>query len=552
MMLRTLYLKSIRDHWLGAAIAVVSLFLVAWMGLWAYVGGGDAVAQYMLSLPDAYSSLLGVPGDSGTAGLMFANLFNFLGPFVLCGIAVSMGANAFAGEERDGTMNLLATVPRSRGRLLASKTLAAATMVVAASVVSVVLYQLAITMTGSDAGSLHLVSASVHLGAVTLVYGAIALAIGGLTGNRGQASGITTGLLVVSFLASGLLPLIDGVGGLAQIFPWYYIGGSQPLINGTDWLQIFVLVAVVVGLVAVAWWGVNHRDLAFGGTSSRLLDRLRSDPRFARGSSLLAGSGSTRGIVSKAVSDSQAVLTIATGGLFVLLVAIGPMFLAIKSSLGGLIEAMPEALLSMVGSADFTTASGWYFGEGLTITAPIAVAVVAIGAGAALAGEERRRTVDVLLGTPISRARLARSKAVAMASASAVVGAGTAAGMALGNLVANLGLNYGYIAVAGVLTAALGTVLGGAAFFAGALSGRSSIATGVGTGVAVIGWAINAFIPVDPDLADWARVSPFYYYATPNPLEAGVTPPHLAVLLAVSAALVAGGVWAYGRRDLKS
>ncbi len=550
-MLRTVYLKSLRDRWLGATIAVGSLFLVAWMGLWSYAGSGDAVTQYMASLPDAYASLLGVPQDSGTAGLMFANLFNFLGPFVLCGIALSMGASAFAGEERDGTMNLLATVPRSRSRLLASKTLAAATIIVAASAATLALYQFAVALSGSDAGSLHLGAASIHLGAVTLVYGALALAIGCVTGDRGQASSVATGFLVVSFLGSGLLPLIDGWGGVAKIFPWYYIGGSQPLVNGVNWTHVIALLTVSAVLGAVAWWGVNRRDLRSGGTSASVFDRLRAHPSLARGLALLSGSGSSRGLVAKALSDSRAVLTITAGGMFAMLTALGPMFLAIQDSLGGLVDALPEGIMAMVGFADYTTAAGWYFGEGLTVTAPIAVAVAAIGAGAALAGEEKRRTVSVLLGTPISRARLVWSKAAAVAIASAVVGAGTAAGMALGNLIAGLGLGYGNIVVAGVMVAALGAVLGAAALLAGAITGRVSMATGFGTAVAVLGWGINAFIPVNPDLAGWARVSPFYYYATPNPLEAGVWWWHLAVLVGVALLGVVAGVWAYRRRDLR-
>lgn len=550
-MLRTVYLKSVRDRWVGAVIAVGSLFVVAWMGLAAYSGAGDAVSDYMANLPEAYSSLLGVPGDSGTAGLMFSNLFNFLGPFVLCGIALSMGANAFAGEERDGTMNVLATVPRSRSRLLASKTLAATTVVVGASAASWALYELAVVVAGADAGSLHLAAASIHVAAVTLVYGAIALAIGGITGNRGQASGITTGLLVVSFLASGLLPMIDGWGGVAKIFPWYYIGGSQPLVNGVNWTQVAVLVAIAVAFAGVAWWGVNHRDLGSGVASVSVLDRLRQDPRLERGLRLLAGTGSSRGLVSKAVSDSRAVLTIAAGGLAFMLVLLGPMFLAIQDSLGELVGVLPDAVMAMVGFADFTTATGWYFGEGLSVTAPIAVSVAAIGAGAALAGEEKRRTVGVVYGNPVSRARLAWSKAAAMAVASLVVGVAVFVGIALGNLIAGLGLHYGNIVAAGVLTAALGTVLGGAAFFAGAVSGRASMATGVGTAIAVLGWGINAFLPVNPELTGWAKVSPFYFYATPNPLEAGLTWSHLGLLLAVGAVLVAAGVWAYGRRDLK-
>src|SRR6478736_7537786 len=115
-MLRTVYLKSLRDRVLGVSVGVLALFLTAWMGLWAY-GGVDDADTFFASMPEAYVDLLGITRESGTAGLMMSMMFGFMGAFVLGGLAVSLGASAIAGEEQDGTMNVLATVPRGRQRL---------------------------------------------------------------------------------------------------------------------------------------------------------------------------------------------------------------------------------------------------------------------------------------------------------------------------------------------------------------------------------------------------------------------------------------------------
>src|SRR6187402_2544426 len=141
-MLRSVYLKSVRDRLLGVSVAVFALFLTAWMGLWAY-SGVDGADAYFASLPDAYIDLLGITRDSGTAGLMMSMMYGFMGAFVLAGLAVSMGAAAIAGEERDGTINMLMTVPRSRGRVHASKAAAYLTLVVGASAAASASYWLA-------------------------------------------------------------------------------------------------------------------------------------------------------------------------------------------------------------------------------------------------------------------------------------------------------------------------------------------------------------------------------------------------------------------------
>ncbi|MFW7415568.1 ABC transporter permease subunit [Demequina sp. SO4-18] len=550
-MLRTVYLKSLRDRWLGAAIGVASLFAIAWMGIWAYAGMGDDVVDFISQMPPAYLSLLGITADAGAAGLMLGNLFNFLGPFVIAGIGISMGAAAIAGEESAGTMNVLGTMPRSRTRLLRSKALAAATIVVIAGVAASASYVGAAALADTDIGSMNLAAATVHLLVVCLFFASLALALGAWTGNRALASGVGVGLIVLSFLVSGLLPLFDGLENWAKASPWYWISGSQPMTNGVDWPPLLVLLALTAALVAAAWWGVNRRDLGAGAARTPILERLREDPRVGRIVSILAGRGSTRGIASKALTDLRPYLLVACGALAFQALVLGPMFSAVSGEIGDVVDAMPDSILAMVGFADFSTPEGWYFGEAMSIVAPVAVAVIAINAGAALAGEEKRRTIGVLAAMPVPRTSIALRKAAAIAVGSIIAGVALFAGVAGGNAIAGLGMNVAHIAAAGALLAGLGMLLGSVAFAAGAITGRATAAIGAGTGVAVVGWGINSFVPVNPDVADWARVSPFYYYAHGNPLEVGMTWWHLALLIGVAAALVAVGMAAYRARDLR-
>ena len=324
-----------------------------------------------------------------------------IGPrLVLGGLAISMGASAIAGEEQDGTMDVLATAPRSRARLHASKAAAYLTLLIGGSFVASASYWLAAQIVGSDISTLDLTAATVHLTTVLLVYGILAFAIGAATGNRATASGTATGLLIVSFLGAGLLPLIDGWEDVGKIFPWYYISGALPLVNGTDWAQIGVLSAVWVVMLVLGGIAFTRRDLRSGGLASSLADRLRANPRMAEYMDKVRGSGSTKSLAAKAISDKQAVALLAAYGLFVLTIIMGPMFNALAGSLGDVVASMPDAVLAMIGFADYSTPTGWYHGEVLSITGPAIFAIVAVGAGVALATEEKRRTIAVLLSAP--------------------------------------------------------------------------------------------------------------------------------------------------------
>ncbi|WP_061961513.1 ABC transporter permease subunit [Demequina flava] len=551
-MLRSVYLKTLRDKWLAAVIGVASLFLIAWAGLWAYAGLGTDATDLFVSMPEAYLSLLGISPDSGPEGLMLSNLFNFIGPFVIAGIAISMGASAIAGEESNGTINVLGALPRSRTRLVTSTSLAVATIAILAAVLATASFAFALQITGSNTDGLNLAAAGLHMLVVSLFYGAVALSLGALTGNRSLASGAAVAFVVVSFLAAGMLPMFEAAADWAKIFPWYWISGPNPLANGVDVGPMLVIGGVTIALFVLALWGYSRRDLHDRAVRAPLVARVLDNPRVAPILAKLAGNGSARGVASKALSDLRAVLIVAGAGSFFMTLIVGPMFNALADTIGDVLGAMPEGMLAMVGFADMSTPEGWYYGEMLSIVAPVAVAVVAIAAGTALAGEEKRRTVEVTMASPISRTSFAMRKALAIGTGSAIIGVAIAAGIAAGNAVGNLGMDYGHIAASGLLLAALGCVLGAVSFFAGALTGNASVAMGAGTGVAILGWGINSFIPINPDLADWAKVSPFYYFADGNPLEIGMTWSYLAVLLGATAVLIVGGLAAYQRRDLRS
>lgn len=550
-MLQTLYLKTVRDRWLGALIGAGSLWLVAVFGMWAYAGIGDQAVDFFDRMPEFYTTLVGISGDAGVTGLMMSMMFNFLGPFVVAGIAISMGAAAIAGEERDGTMNVLTTAPRSRSRLFVSKSMAILTIAVAVNLLAWVGYMGVTVLFGESAAGVDVWAATLHVLVVSLLYGAIALAVGSATGQQQLASGIATGYLVLSFLASGLLPLIEGAEGWARIFPWHYINAARPLANGADWAQLGALLAVALGLVLVGWGFLLRRDLRSGEGRLSLVARVQDDPRAAKVLALLQGPSSTRGLVGRALSDSRALLTIAGGGMLAMMVVMGPLFNAVSDVVGQFAEVFPDSIMAMVGFADYSRPEGWYHGEGLSILAPVAVGVVAISAGAALAGEEQRRTISVLLTAPVSRAGIAWRRALAVLLLSLAVGALTAAGIALGNGIGGLGMSYANIAATGLLLAGLGAVLGGAAFLAGAVTGVPRIAVGAGTGVAIVGWALTAFAAVNDALEPVAHASPFYYVTWGFPLDNGLRWYEPVVLAGTAAALSALGVGAYRRRDLK-
>ncbi|WP_084075285.1 ABC transporter permease subunit [Demequina sp. NBRC 110052] len=550
-MLATLYLKSVRDRWLGALIGSASLAAVALLSMWAYSGIGDEVVQFFDQMPEFYTTALGLSSDGGVASLMLSMMLNFLGPFVIAGIAVSIGAAAIAGEERTGTVNILATVPRSRRRVLWSKTAALLSIMVGVAVLSWAAYAFSVVVFGEDLSSVNIAAASVHVLAVALLFGALALLLSAATGQQALASGAATGLLILSFLISGIVPLIDGWQDWAKISPWYYINDGEPLANGVQWGPVLVILAIAVAMIGASFALLDARDLKSGEGRLPLLERLVADPRVSKATALLRGRSSARGILGISLSDGRAVLTVAGGGLFMMLLFLGVLFNAINDFVGEFVDVFPDSIMAMVGYADYTTPEGWYTGEALSIVAPVAIAVVTITMGASLAVEERTRRASVLFANPVSRSSVAWRKFAAMLVMSAAVGVLAFGGMALGNLLGGLGMDWGNIAGASLLLTLLGTTLGAVAFAAGAATGSPAVAQGAAIGYAIVGWAVASYAGFATALETWAKLSAFHYYATPTPLEHGLSWANVGVLATATLVLGAVGVMLHRSRDLK-
>ena len=240
-------------------------------------------------------------------------------------MALVMGAASIAGEERDGTIGLLLGNPKGRTHVLVSKAgamvlLAALSVLILWGVVYLIAALLDVEIGGLDVGAL-----SLHMFCNVLFYGFLATAISAWTGNRGAAAGVTTAVLVLSFFAVGLLPLIEELKDLTKAFPWYYFDGSDPVYNGINWGHLGVLLAGAVAFGLIAVIGVNRRDLKGQSVGVTLVDRLRGNPLTRKVIGQLAGSARVSSIWLKAASEYQGLLLVTAAVMFLMMgIMMGP------------------------------------------------------------------------------------------------------------------------------------------------------------------------------------------------------------------------------------
>ena len=548
MLLATVFSKTILDRWRGVTIGVVSLAALLYFGMVVYQ---DIDLSIYTSLPPAFESLIGIGENADVASLAYNAIYSSYGAIILAGITIAMGSAFIAGEERKGTIGVLLGNPRSRTQVLLAKT---AAMLVMMALGGLVLWgaglatpaALDVSIEGMDVTAFTL-----HLVVGTLFYGFLALAIGSWTGKTGVASGVSAGVLAVSFFAVGILPIIEGAENWARVFPWYYFAGSDPLMNGVNWGHLAILGGANLALFLVAFVGVNRRDLRSKSTGVSLLDTLRANPITASVTEKLAGGARVSRIWVKAASEHQGLLFVVSGLMFFVMgVLMGPIYAVIEDAVVEFGAGFPDELLALFGGGDLSTPEGYFQLESFGLVTPIALMVVTITLGAkALAGEEENRTMGILLANPVRRSTVVSEKLVAMVLYGVIVGVVVFAGTSAGNWISSLGMSYGNIAATAALATLIGLLFGALALLVGAVTGRTRFAIFVPVGAALFFHTLNALASLSD--AWWGRLSPFYYYLGSDPLNNGMAWGDAGILLGLTVLLVVLAYPSFNRRDLR-
>lgn len=225
-----------------------------------------------------------------------------------------------------------------------------------------------------------------------------------------------------------------------------------------------------------------------------------------------------------------------------------------NNAYGDLVDQMPDALRNLFTAGtgvDLTSGAGYVYMEMLSFMAPTLLLLYAIGAATqAIAGEEDRRTLDLLLATPLTRARLVLQKCLALAAGIVALAAAMGVALVAFGAAAGMGLANSNVVAAMVHLALLTAVFAGLALLVGAATGNLALARGVAAGAAVASYLVNGFAPSVSWLHPLQKGSPFYQFLGHDPIRHGFSLASLGVAAATVAVLVAASVWTFRRRDV--
>ncbi len=247
--------RSLLAYSLG--MAVYTLIVVA---LYPAFKDSTSLDKFIHDDPTG-AALFGVTGTiSSSDGWLNGNIYANFFPLVMLLVTVSYGAAALAGQDEDGTLSMIATLPIRRDVVVIEK---AAAMVVQAVILAAAVAACVAAGYWFDltTGLGHIVASALAVAVLGVDLGLITMAVGGLTGRRGTA--ITAGAIVAaaSYLVSSLAPVVTWIRPARYLSLFYWSIGDNQITSGVTIGDYAVMLAVGVCALYAATRAFRRLDL---------------------------------------------------------------------------------------------------------------------------------------------------------------------------------------------------------------------------------------------------------------------------------------------------
>ena len=207
------------------------------------------------------SALFGVSGPISTSGgWLNGNLYaNFL-PLLMLLLTIGYGAASLAGQDEDGTLCLIATLPTRRTIIVLQK---AAAMTFQAGVLSAAVAVCVLVGRSFDLtptlGDIVSISATTLL--LGLDFGLVTMAIGARTGNRGAALGTGTTLAAASYVLGSLASVVSWLHPARYASLFYWSVANNQITHGARLTDYAVLTGVALAALYATTTSFQRLDL---------------------------------------------------------------------------------------------------------------------------------------------------------------------------------------------------------------------------------------------------------------------------------------------------
>ena len=530
----SIYGKTVRDSRLSFIIAAgllggMSLVMAAGVSnIFPTPASRLEIDKLIGSIPSSMVNLFGKPVGLGTLGGYFTWKYGAIFALGTALWSILALSGTLAGEASRGSLDLVASAPFGKRRVALEKLAAHLTMLGLAMVVLALACSAGSTLFG-DASlgdtipPLSAIGYALWVGFIALFFGGLAFALAPLLGRSGSA-GVAALVMVLLWVANGFSALAP----IATVSPFHWLAGHIALVGMYDWPALAFTGVMALALLGIGVELFTRRDL--GVTAGLSMPGL---PKVILG---------VRGSTSRAFGE-QLPRAVSWGiGLGLM----GALVAALVGTMADQIGNDPNlsaTFSTIFKSFNLTSAGGW-------LQLYVQLLLIAAGFGAATfvskwASDEKDGRLEMILATPMARARWVIAGGIAAILASVVMTVLFAVGIGLGAASGGVAVGDAMIgsAALGLYAAAIvgiGVAVGGV--------WRTSIAAEIAAMVVLVTYLIDLVAP-PLNLPDWVHQLALTAHLG-QPMIGRWDPFGIGACLLIAVGGIAVGAWGMRRRDV--
>lgn len=245
--------------WTTGLVLTILLYLVFYPSI---ADNAEAFRKAIETLPATLRAFAGGQSDPvAPAGYLQGKYFGMLAVILLFSFAIGRGARAIAGEEEEGTLELVLAAPVSRSRVLVERALALLVELVVISLASWLTLVVLGPVFRVNVPVSQITAAVVSLALGSYVFGSLALAAGAASGRRAVAIGVGAAAASAAYLFTTLAPLTPVLTDRRALSPAWQSFGTRPVETGFHVADLAILAAEAIVLLLAGALLFARRDV---------------------------------------------------------------------------------------------------------------------------------------------------------------------------------------------------------------------------------------------------------------------------------------------------
>ena len=233
-----------------------------------YIGIYPSVADQMAGFGDlALYQYMGM--SLNTFGNWVGSILLVFMPLIASVYAIINGTGTLAGEEEDGRLEMMVTLPLPRWKIVVAKaiafSLALFIILLIVATVSVLVFVAIQSQVETDITGIHIFMAVLSIWPLTFAMGMIGLFLAAFAPSRRVALMLAAAVLVVGYLGPNLAASTAALEPFEPFFLFTYLDpAGQAIQNGQGFGDMLVLVLVGLVALALAVFFFGRRNLTVG------------------------------------------------------------------------------------------------------------------------------------------------------------------------------------------------------------------------------------------------------------------------------------------------